>query len=72
MTAESEVVSFIGIMTMAILSIVLLLAFDTYRRIADRYRLKYGFDKDIELKELNNPNNLERRENAFKKRVYKD
>ena len=44
-----------------------------YEKLLDRYRLKYGFDKDLELKELdNNLNRLERREKAYKKRVFKD
>ncbi len=41
-------------------------------RLLDRYRLKYSFDKDIELKEMDNPKNLEKREHAFKRRTLRD
>jgi hypothetical protein len=47
-------------------------------RIADRYRLKYGFDKDIERKEVSKKDNTEidevlgRRERRYKRRVFKD
>jgi len=41
-------------------------------RLLDRYRIKYSFDKDIELKEIDNPKNLERRENSFKRRTFKN
>ena len=42
------------------------------RRILDRYRLKYGFDRDIELKDMDNPKNLEKRFERFKKRTFTD
>lgn len=44
-------------------------------RLLDRYRLKYGFDKDIELKEMTGEDKeqkLARRERRFKRRVFKD
>lgn len=46
------------------------------QRLTDRYRLKYGFDKDIESKEIESKHDidlkLERRERRFKRRVFKD
>lgn len=40
----------------------------------DRYRLKYGFDREIEKKDMNNPteHRLDEVEKRFKKRVFKD
>jgi hypothetical protein len=48
-----------------------LLALKT-RSLLDRYRLKYSFDKELESKEIDNVKNLDRREQAFKRRVFKD
>lgn len=48
---------------------------DRLQRIADRYRLKYGFDKDIEAKEISKEDTdlkLEKRERSFKRRTFKD
>ena len=44
-------------------------------RIADRYRLKYGFDREIESKEISKEDTelkLDRRERNFKRRTFKD
>lgn len=40
----------------------------------DRYRLKYGFDREIESKDIEGDKeyNLYRREKRFKNRVFKD
>lgn len=64
----------LGVLTMASIVAFVLFALAQYRtgRLLDRYRIKYGFDKDIELKEMDNPKNLERRENSFKRRMFKD
>ena len=66
---------YIGLGMIAIAGILFSLLFflvaDKMRRLADRYRLKYGFDKDIENKEFN-PDRFEYREKMFKKRVFKD
>lgn len=47
-------------------------------RILDRYRLKYGFDREIEKKEVSGKeewqkdDHVDRRERMFKRRVFKD
>lgn len=44
-------------------------------RIADRYRIKYGFDREIESKEASKEDTelkLDRRERNFKRRAFKD
>ncbi len=69
-----------GILLLLDLALVLLVfyAIETLNRRLDRYRLKYGFDKDIESKDIDNkdPEKLQRRidnrEKRFKKRVFKD
>ena len=45
------------------------------QRILDRYRLKYGFDRDIERKETSKSDiehKLDSYEKNFKRRVFKD
>jgi len=69
--ADYAVMTIITIGIMALM-LIFLFAYIRESRIADRYRLKYGFDKDIELKEMDNPKNLEKRESRFKRRVFKD
>lgn len=47
-------------------------------RLLDRYRLKYGFDKEIEFKECNGKDEyskeerIARRERLWRRRVFKD
>ena len=55
-----------------LMTVLLFLVALKTRNILDRYRLKYSFDKEIELKEMSNPKYLEKREKAFLKRVFKD
>lgn len=42
--------------------------------LLDRYRIKYGFDREIEMKEMREPTDhkLDEREKRFKKRVFRD
>lgn len=43
------------------------------RNVADRYRLKYGFDRELESKEFgNDTEKMDNREKYFKKRTYRD
>lgn len=43
------------------------------RSIADRYRLKYTFDRELESKEFgNDTEKMDKREKYFKKRTYRD
>jgi hypothetical protein len=58
---------FMSLMTLAFF----LLALKT-RSLLDRYRLKYSFDRELESKEIDNVKNLDKREQAFKRRVLKD
>lgn len=77
MTFENDVAGFVTVTVFYLfyLSTMLLLVI-TLRlsRLLDRYRLKYGFDRDIESKEMKNPNSekLDKREKMFKRRVFKD
>lgn len=61
------------IISVGLLFLFMLVAFKM-RNIADRYRLKYGFDKDIERKEMDNPTDakLNRKEEIFRRRTFKD
>jgi hypothetical protein len=46
-----------------------------FERLLDRYRIKYGFDREIESKEISKEDTelkLNRREHNFKRRVFKD
>jgi hypothetical protein len=67
----------IAIVFMMLFLIVFGLALQT-RSLLDRYRLKYSFDRDIELKhidgktEIKRMNNLDRRFKAFKRRTLTD
>jgi uncharacterized membrane protein len=58
---------FMSLMTL----LFFLLALKT-RSLLDRYRLKYSFDRELESKEIDNIKNLDKREQAFKRRVFKD
>lgn len=45
------------------------------RNILDRYRLKFGFDKEIETKEISGKDTefeLNKREKKFKRRTFRD
>jgi len=42
------------------------------RSLLDRYRIRYGFTEELELKEIDNPNNLEKRKKSFLRRTFKD
>lgn len=59
---------------------MILFAIDAFalRKILDRYRLKYSFDRDIERKDITGKTEtikdkkLDRRQKSFEKRVLKD
>lgn len=59
-------------------AILLLILLTRYERLLDRYRLKYGFDKEIEFKEVSGKteekkeDRIERRERLWRRRVFKD
>lgn len=59
-------------------AILLLILLTRTERLLDRYRLKYGFDKEIEFKEVGGNNELEReerikkRERLWRRRVFRD
>jgi hypothetical protein len=58
---------------MTLFSMVLFLSCFKIRDLADRYRLKYGFDKEIEGKHWgNDTEKMEEREKRFKRRVFRD
>jgi len=61
----------LAILLMVAFVAVFLLAIKT-RSILDRYRIKYGFDREIESKEIDNIKHLDRREQAFKRRTFRD
>lgn len=61
------------------LTLLFVYGFFMYQRIADRYRLKYSFDRELEFKETNDKKDsetrnktLDRRYKAFLRRTYKD
>jgi len=47
------------------------LAIET-RNILDKYRIKYGFDKTLEHSKNETPKSMERREENFRKRTFRD
>ena len=47
------------------------LAIET-RNILDKYRIKYGFDKTLEYSKNETPKSMERREENFRKRTFRD
>lgn len=54
---------------------MVLMFFEAYntRRLLDRYRLKYSFDRELESKDVDgSERKLNLREKRFKSRVYKD
>lgn len=70
-------IAFVIIMFMGFMALFLFIAIEQ-SRIADRYRLKYSFDREIERKEIGTKDideiekRLNKREKRFKRRVFKD
>lgn len=67
----------LGLFFMLFLFLFLLVFLEglTLQRIADRYRLKYSFDREIESKEISKEDTdlkLNKREQRFRRRVFKD
>ena len=63
------------VVILTFLVVVLGLSLARSDRLLDRYRLKYGFDREIESKEISKEHTelkLNRREHNFKRRVFKD
>lgn len=69
-----------GILALISIGLMLLFVWGVFvlgKRL-DRYRLKYGFDRELEIKDIDNrkettkQNRLDKREKAFNKRVFKD
>ena len=70
-----QVSNFMFFVALLLMTLLLFLVADRLQRIADRYRLKYGFDKEIESKEIGKDDSdlkIEKRERRFKRRVFKD
>lgn len=65
----NSAISFIIFIFVIAVVVVLVYAFNRMCKIADRYRLKYGFDRDIESKHSNDVDRVER---LFKRRTFKD
>jgi hypothetical protein len=68
---------FLAIMAFVLMSALVLfvLGFFWLRNLLDRYRLKYGFDREIEAKEcseIDTDVKLDKREKIFKRRTFKD
>jgi len=66
-----------GILLMLAFAIVFMILFfiEAYatRKLLDRYRLKYSFDRELESKDLDgSERKLNDRERRFKRRVFKD
>jgi len=61
------------IVVLLVLALIVLLFYlnEKILRKLDRYRLKYGFDRELELKD-DNPKMVDTRERRFKERVFKD
>jgi hypothetical protein len=73
----NDVTLAVVVLLMAFVSLLLILLVVKFERLLDRYRLKYGFDREIERKETSGDNTsqnekLNRRERLFKRRVFKD
>lgn len=76
MSVDYQVQSAIyGVLGLVLIGLIALLvwAMEKMVRLTDRYRMKYGFDKELEAKEFgNDTEKMDRREKRFKKRVFKD
>lgn len=77
MIIEVDLANYIGlgliVIGMSIFTLLFLWLAFKMRTLCDRYRLKYGFDREIESKEFgNDTEKMDRREKYFKKRVFKD
>jgi len=68
---SGDVAGFILSMFLILFIVLLIFAFEKILRKLDRYRLKYGFDRELELKD-DNPKMVDTRERKFKERVFKD
>lgn len=63
----------VAILSLIFVALFFLIALK-FRHLVDRYRLKYGFDRELEKKEMKNPteDKLNTREKYFRERVFKD
>ena len=68
---SGDVAGFILSMVLLLFVVLLIFVLEKLLRKLDRYRLKYGFDRELELKD-DNPKTVDRREQRFKERVFKD
>lgn len=57
---------------LAFVTIMFVLAYYKEGRRLDRYRVKYGFDRELESREVDNPRNIDNMEKRFNKRTFKD
>jgi hypothetical protein len=72
---SNDIVDAVTIAILAIAFIILFFSYSRIDRLLDRYRLKYGFDREVEGKETSGDNKeekLNRTERLFKRRVFKD
>ena len=77
MIIQVDVGSYLALGLIAIVALVFDLLFFLLalkmRNIADRYRIKYGFDRELEAKEFgDDTKKLDNREKYFKKRTFRD
>lgn len=79
MTVELSLSHIIGdvilILIIYIGGAILILLYIQLNRKLDRYRLKYGFDKELEAKDMSEKNkeqSLDKIERRFKRRVFID
>ena len=77
MTQEPNIIGGILIVILYVGAILAILIINRLERLLTRYRIKYGFDREIESKEMSGkeedkPERLNRRERMFKRRVFKD
>jgi hypothetical protein len=72
---SNDIVTGLGVLILVVGLMIIFYAYLRLERLLDRYRLKYGFDREVEGKETNGDNKeekLNRSERSFKRRVFKD
>jgi len=68
---SGDIVGIVLTFVLLIFVLLLLYASEKILRKLDRYRLKYTFDRELELKD-DNPKRVDTMERRFKERVFKD